>query len=42
MLYLTFVRLADWKVLFARSAASKHAQLLVLRQECRGAAAAEP
>ena len=33
MLYLMFVRLADWMALLARSAASKDAELLVLRQE---------
>ncbi len=33
MLYLIFVRLARWMVLLARSAASKDAELLVLRQE---------
>ena len=33
MFYLVFVRLADWMVLLARSAASKDAELLVLRQE---------
>jgi putative transposase len=33
MLYLMFVRLADWLVLLARSSASKDAELLVLRQE---------
>jgi putative transposase len=31
MLYLIFVRLADWMMLLARSAASKDAELLVLR-----------
>jgi putative transposase len=33
MLYLIFIRLASWMVLLARSAASKDAELLVLRQE---------
>jgi len=33
MLNLIFVRLAGWMVLFARSTASKDAELLVLRQE---------
>ncbi len=33
MLYLTFVRLTGWMALLARSAASKDAELLVLRQE---------
>lgn len=33
MLYLMFVRLAGWMVLLAWSAASKDAELLVLRQE---------
>lgn len=33
MLHLMFVRLAGWMALLARSAASKDAELLVLRQE---------
>ncbi len=33
MLYLIFVRLADWMVLLTRSSAPKDAELLVLRQE---------
>lgn len=33
MLYLMFIRLAGWMALRARSAASKDAELLVLRQE---------
>jgi hypothetical protein len=33
MLYLMFVRLAGWMALLARSASSKDAELLVLRQE---------
>ncbi len=33
MLYLIFVRLAGWMALLARSAASKDAELPVLRQE---------
>jgi putative transposase len=33
MLYLSFVRLTGWMALLARSAASKDAELLVLRQE---------
>ena len=33
MLYLIFVRLTEWMALLARSAASKDAELLVLRQE---------
>ena len=33
MLYLIFVRLTGWMTLPARSAASKDAELLVLRQE---------
>jgi len=32
-LYLVFVRLIGWMALLARSAASKDAELLVLRQE---------
>jgi len=32
MLHLKFVRLADWTMLLARSAASKDAELLMLRQ----------
>jgi len=32
-LYLFFVRLTGWMALLARSAASKDAELLVLRQE---------
>lgn len=32
-LYLIFVRLTGWMALLARSAASKDAELLVLRQE---------
>ena len=32
-LYLMFVRLTGWMALFARSTASKDAELLVLRQE---------
>jgi hypothetical protein len=37
MLYLIFVRLAGWMALLARSAASKGAELLLLRQEVAGA-----
>jgi hypothetical protein len=33
MLYPVFVRLTGWMALLARSAASKDAELLVLRQE---------
>jgi putative transposase len=33
MLYLIFIRLTGWMALLARSAASKDAELLVLRQE---------
>ena len=33
MLYLIFVRLAGWMVLLACSAASKDAELLMVRQE---------
>jgi len=33
MLYLVFVRPAGWMALLARSAASKDAQLVMLRQE---------
>ena len=33
ILYLVFVRLTAWMALLARSAASKDAELLVLRQE---------
>jgi hypothetical protein len=33
MLYLIFVRLAGWMALLARSAASKDAELLVVRHE---------
>jgi hypothetical protein len=42
MLYLIFVRLTGWMALLARSAASKDAELLVLRHEVARAAAAEP
>jgi putative transposase len=33
MLYLMFVRMTGWMALLARSAASKDAELLVVRQE---------
>ncbi len=33
MLYLIFVRLADWMALLTRSSASKDAELLMLRHE---------
>ncbi|SDZ55937.1 Sigma-70, region 4 [Saccharopolyspora shandongensis] len=33
MLYLIFIRLADWLVLLGRSSAAKDAELLVLRHE---------
>ena len=33
MLYLIFVRLTNWMILLARSAAAKDAELLILRQE---------
>ena len=33
LLHTIFIRLADWMALLARSAASKGAELLVLRQE---------
>jgi putative transposase len=35
LLYLIFVRLTGWMILPGRSAASKDAELLVLRQEAR-------
>lgn len=41
MLYLTFVRMAGWMALMARSSAAQGAELLVLRQEAGSAAAAE-
>jgi hypothetical protein len=35
LLYLNFVRLVGWLALFARSVASRDAELLVLRHEVR-------
>ena len=35
VLYLIFVRLTGWMALLARSAASKDAELLVVRHEAR-------